>query len=104
MSDQRILDAQRAILEFGQIVAEQMQTLKTLIIPVMVQLYDGIYSEYLKAGAIYGESHSGLLQWLADLGEINRHQQIIEEIKLRHWVIASTKQMLLDKKNLTPNE
>ena len=94
MNEEELTRIRSAFYTFAQAVSEQMQHFIDVVTPVMGQLYNAMYSKYLEEGAVYGESHEGMMRWMDDLAEIRRHEQSIEEIRQRHWFIADTKRMI----------
>jgi len=100
MNQKQLVEIEKAFSAIGETLVEKMERL----LPTAQRFYDAVYAQYLEEGAIYGESHEGVMRWIEDLAEIDRHRQAIEEIKMRHWIIADTKRMIKKRNLTTPEE
>lgn len=78
----------RAIQELAQALVEALQPLMDAIIDACKKLYDAVYAEYRERGAIYGDTHEGMMRWVEELTTIVRLRQEAEYLEQRHQMLA----------------
>lgn len=91
-------ETKKQVREACSIVYKTIFDFVEVAMPMVWNFSNLLYGKYLESGAIYGETYEGFICWLNDIAEIQRHQQAIEEIKMRHWMIGDFKRMLVEKK------
>jgi len=86
----------KTLVKFEEAVYDAAQTIANTFCPIWKdlsvrcqELYDIIFSSYLKADAPYGETHDGMMRWLRELGEIERMKWEIAKIESDHRCLAN---------------
>lgn len=72
----------------GEIIAEALQPLFDVFMETCRKLYAWFHDRYTEAGAIYGDTHEGMLRWYRELATIARLRQEANTIEQRHRTIA----------------
>ena len=60
------------------------------VMKAVSELYDIFYNEYVRQGAVYGETPEGFTHWINDMAEITRLETEIAQIKQRQFLMADT--------------
>jgi len=81
-----------------QAIAEAIKPAFEAALKVVQAVSDVVYNAYLEDGAIYGESHEGMMRWMKERGEIARLRQQAERIEQHQEMIRDFKQMLAKKR------
>lgn len=79
--------------QLSKAIAEVFEILQPVFDGIMKaasELYDAVYSEYVRRGAVYGETPEGFTRWLQDMSEISRLEMEIYQIKQRQELMADT--------------
>jgi hypothetical protein len=65
-------EAGQNIVESWQAMMKQLAPSVSTFIDAMGKMYEALHSEYIAAGAIYGDTHEGMMRWIRERAEINR--------------------------------
>ena len=83
----------QAIQEVFNTVADFIRDAWNTIVEAMQEVYDWFHDRYTEAGAIYGDSHEGMLRWYGELATIARLRQEADVIEQRHGMLVAFQQM-----------
>lgn len=79
---------------------EMRQAVQPIIestLEIAQKVSDAVRTAYIEDGAIYGDTHEGLMRWLNERGEINRLRNEAERIEQHQAAVRDFKHIILKK-------
>ena len=83
----------QAIQEAFNTIAEFIRDAWNAVVEAMQKVYAWFHDRYTEAGAIYGDTHEGMLRWYRELATIARLRQEADAIEQRHGMLVAIQQM-----------
>ena len=65
-----------------------------VILPAIEKVMKAVYEDYVEQGAIYGNTTDGMLRWLRELNEADKHLIRAAYIQQRHQMLREFKEKL----------
>jgi hypothetical protein len=88
-------DEQDALRTFGEWATQAMKAIVETLQPMIDAIMEAAQTicawaqeRYREAGAIYGDSHDGMMRWWHELLEIARLERKVQHIRDRHIALA----------------
>ena len=82
--------------DFFQRVGKALQPTFEAYLKLAQDIHDALHTAYLEDGAIYGDTHEGLMRWLEECGKINRLRAEAERLEQYHEGMRQFKQRLIE--------
>lgn len=82
-----------AFIQVGEVVSTFTRTIVPAVMPVLTTIHSVMHDIYLQAGAPYGDTDEGLLQWIDDMSTVRRLQAEAEAIVEKHRRLVSDREM-----------
>lgn len=87
--------ALRAMVEAMEAIAALLQPVVEATMEFCQKIYGAIQTEYRARGAIYGDSHDGMIRWFEELCLVAHLRREAEHIEQRHLMLAEIRAMRL---------
>lgn len=84
-----------AVQRAGEIIAEVLRPVVEALMEFCRKAYEAIHAEYVRRGAIYGDTNDGMLRWLEEIVTIGRLRQEAEYLEQRHGMLVEIRAMRL---------
>lgn len=85
----------QAIQEAFSAAAEFVRDAWASLVKAMQGVYAWFHNRYTEAGAIYGDTHEGMIRWYGELAAIARLRQETDVIEQRHGMLVVIQRMRL---------
>lgn len=73
---------------FLEILEEWAMRMSEQILPKVQQFWDIVWDAYVAQGAVYGETHEGMMRWMHELGEAEQQEAQAAQIREHHEMLA----------------
>lgn len=82
-----------AFIQVGEVISTFSNTIVPAVMPILTTIHSVMHDIYLEAGAPYGDTHEGLIQWIDDMNTVRRLQAEAEAIVEKHRHLISDREM-----------
>lgn len=89
MTDEQVRATQQAFEAITDFICDTWDAITDLL----QKVYNWFHDRYTEAGAIYGDTHDGMLRWYGELATIARLRREADPIEQRHQMIADFQQI-----------
>src|SRR5258706_16115800 len=78
-----------AFIQVGEVISTFSKTIVPAVMPILTTVHTVMHDIYLQAGAPYGDTDEGLLQWNEDMSTVRRLQAEASSIVRKHRQLVS---------------
>ncbi|SRR5258706_4561452 len=85
-----------AFIQVGEVISTFSKTIVPAVMPILTTVHTVMHDIYLQAGAPYGDTDEGLLQWIDDMSTVRRLQAEAEAIVEKHRQLVSDREFWMN--------